>query len=182
MKRVAYVLFLALLCGCAPTLVTTSKVTAYRETISKLAVLVAEPSEMKSTGGSGAYASYAGTKAGSAVSALNDALRSRLAPYFSANGIKSESIAASDKSSDQYSHRLAIVASSGSATCYYSKCQAKVLLGVTLQDLRSEAIIWQGTLDVPETSSFDKMDAKKADEVGALILRTLRSENFVSVR
>ena len=181
MKRVIYVLFLALLCGCAQTLVTSSKVTSYKETISKLAILVAEPGGMNSSG-SGMYASAANSKIGSAVSALNDALRSRLAPYFSARGIDSESIAASDKNSDQYSHRLVITASSGSATCYYSRCQAKVRISVALQDSRSKAIIWQGTLDVPEASSFDTMDAEKADKVGALILRTLRSENLVSVR
>ena len=181
MKRLIYVLFLALLCGCTPTLVTSSKVTSSKETISKLAILVAEPGEMKSRE-SGIYARSANSKIGSAVSALNDALRNRLATYFTANGIDSETIAASDNNSDQYSHRLVITASSGSATCYYSRCQAKVRIGVALQDSRSKATIWQGTLDVPEASSFDTMDAEKADKVGALILRTLRSENLVSGR
>lgn len=181
MTRSIYALLLFLLCGCAPTLVASNKVASYKEAITHLAILVAEPSEMKGKG-TGMYAGSANSRAGSAVSALNVALRSRLAHFFSANGIPSESVVASDKTTEKHSHRLVITPSSASASCYYARCQATVRIGAALQDSRSLAIVWRGTFDVPEASSFDTIDTETASKVGAIILGALRSANLVAAR
>lgn len=180
MRKFAVALVILLLYGCTPSMVASRKAGSYNETINKLAILIVEPSEMKSRG-SGTYTGSASSKTSGAIADLKRALANRLGPHFSAKGIPSESIAVSEKASDQYSHTLVITPSSASASCYYTRCQATVRIGVALQDSRRKAIVWMGTFDVPEASASHTIDDDTANKVGELIWRAFQSEGLVVV-
>ena len=180
MRRFAIASLILLLYGCTPSMIASKKAGSYNETIKKLAILVAEPGEMKGRG-TGMYSGPASSKTSGAIADLNRALKNRLAPYFSAKGLPSETIAASEKSSDQYSHRLVVTPSSASASCYYMRCQATVRISVALQDSRSKAIVWTGAFDVPEASASHTIDDETANKVSELIWRAFQSENLVAV-
>lgn len=178
MHRFAAMLVIAILYGCAPSMVASKKISSYSGTISQLAIAVAEPSQAK-VRASGTYAGSAQSKTSAAVASLNRALQNSLPNYFSAKGLSSKLVTEAERTSAEYSHNLVITPVSASASCYYASCQAMVRIATVMQDSRTKQIVWVGTFDIPEASAFHAIDHETAHKVGSLIWEAFRAENLV---